>query len=182
MTCQSAARGGFLRTLHFSALPRPTGVIGLQSQLRRICPVPNSGLGRSQLPAISSIQLLSQSKSFATASTVPGTTKAPRTKKSSEKTAKKPLTDKQKEQKKAQQHKAQIDQLKVTALAPPKKLASNFFALALAEQLGGMKDTSQYKPGEAFKIAAAQAKSLSAKEEEVCALGCLSPRPWVAAC
>jgi hypothetical protein len=170
MSCQSAARGGFLRTLHFGAHPRPTGAIGLQNQLRRICLKGNSDPTRPQAPAISSVQWMSQSNSFATASADPESTAGSETKKSSDKTKKnkkKPLTEAQKEKKKDQEHKAQIAQLKKTALTPPKKLPASFFSLAFAEKYSGIKDGSQLEPKEAFKAAVAQAKSLSAEDEEV---------------
>ncbi|KAJ5794199.1 High mobility group superfamily [Penicillium paradoxum] len=179
MTCQAAARGSFLRTLHLSAHSRPTGVIGRQNQLRHICLAANSGLTRPQAPALCSIQWRPQSNSFATSPNHLETTKAPRTEESSDKGAngkhaddnstkkkKKPLTEKQKEKRAAHQRKLQIDQLKVTALTPPKKLPPNFFSLAIAEKISEMKDLGQYKPGEAFTIAATQAKSLSAQDEE----------------
>lgn len=181
MTSQSAARGG-LRALHLSAFPRSTGVIGLQNQLRRICLATKSGNVRPQIPAISSVQWLSQSNSFATEAT-----KSPRAKSSSKSAngkhadkdsikKKKPLTEKQKEKRDAHQRKLQIDQLKVTALTPPKKLPANFFSLAITEKLREMKGLGEYKSGEAFTLAATQAKSLSAEDEEVCSLDFLRTR------
>ncbi|KAJ5135836.1 transcriptional regulator family: HMG, partial [Penicillium bovifimosum] len=160
--------GGFLRTLHVGALPRPTGAIGLHNQLRHICLTGNARPVRLQAPAIPSIQWMAQSNSFATASADPETAKASKTKKSSDKTKnnkKKPLTEAQKEKKKDQKHKAEIAELKKTALTPPKKLPASFFSLAFAEKYSAIKDSS-LDPKEAFKAVVAQAKSLSAEDEE----------------
>ncbi|KAJ5562040.1 transcriptional regulator family: HMG [Penicillium sp. DV-2018c] len=168
-----SSSGGFLRTLHFGALPRATGPIGLHNQLRRICLTGSARPVRLQAPATSSIQWRSQSNSSATASADLETTKAPKTKKASKakknKKSKKPLTEAQKEKRKEKKQteklKAEVAQLKETALTPPKKLPVSFFSLAFAEKYRGIK-ASQPDPKEAFKVAVAQAKSLDAETEE----------------
>ncbi|CAI7610526.1 unnamed protein product [Penicillium glandicola] len=159
MSGQSAARGGFLRTLHLGALPRRTGVTDLQNQLRRVSLAANSGQARPQVQTISSLQSLFQSNSFATASTRPKTSKSPKAKK-------RPLTDKQQETQKIKQRLAHIKELKATALTQkPKNQPVSAYTLAVTEKLREIK--GQYADHrEAWKLATQHATSLSAQDEE----------------
>lgn len=178
MTWQSAARGGFLRTLHRGALPPRTGVNDLQNQLSRICLTVNSGSMRPQAQPVSSIRSLFQSNSFATASTPPKATKTPKaksTKKAGIKAKKPHLTEAQQENRKIKQLRAQIRELKATALIrPPKKLPTSAYSLALSEKLRAIK--GQYPVKEAFMIGVEHSTSLNPQDEEVCALEILRIR------
>jgi hypothetical protein len=179
MSWQSAARGGLLRTLQCSALPRRTGVIGLQNQLSRVCLAAKSGLARPQIQPISSIQSLSQSNSFATASTPPKASKTPKAKSpkkaDSETKKKRPLTEKQQEAQRLKKLSNRIKELKATALIrPPKRLPSAAYTLAICEKMREIK--GEYNHPELFLIAAERAKSISGDELQVCPLGHLRIR------
>ncbi|OQE06748.1 hypothetical protein PENVUL_c016G06968 [Penicillium vulpinum] len=169
MSWQSAARGG-LRTLHRGSLPRRTGVIDLQNQLSRVCLAANSGLARPQIQPISSPQSPFQSNSFATASIAPKASKTPKAKSSKNahnesKKNKKPMSEKQQEAQRLKKLRAQITELKATALLePPKRLVVSAFGLAMAEKLREIK--GQYKIQEAFILAIEHGKSLSGLERE----------------
>ncbi|CAI7675563.1 unnamed protein product [Penicillium palitans] len=161
MSWQSAARGGFVRTLHRGALPARTGVSDLQNQLSRISLAANSGPARPQFQPISSIQSLFQAHSFATAST-PLKGKTPKT--AASKAKKAPLSEKQQEALKTKQQRAHIKELKATALVRPKKLLTSAYGLAMTEKLQELK--GQYPAKEAWSIGVQHATSLSPQEKE----------------
>ncbi|CAI7666871.1 hypothetical protein PCG10_001916 [Penicillium crustosum] len=167
MSWQSAARGGFVRTLHRSALPVRTGVSDLQNQLSRISLAVTSGSARPQFQPISSIQSLFQANSFATASTPLKATKTPKAKTpktATSKSKKTPLSEKQKEALKAKQQRAHIKELKATALVRPKRLVTSAYGLAMTEKLQEVK--GQYPVKEAWSIGVQHATSLSPQEKE----------------
>lgn len=176
MSWQSAARGGFLRTLHRGALPPRTGVSDLQNQLGRVCLTANSGLARPQLQSISSVQSLFQSNSFATASTPLKASKTPKAKSSKKADGEaKPLSEEQQGIRKIKQLRAHIKELKATALTRrPKKLPTSAYSLALSEKLREIKGL--YPAKEAFLIGVEHATSLGPQDEEVCALELLRIR------
>lgn len=177
MSWQSAARGGFVRTLHRSALPVRTGVSDLQNQLSRISLAVTSGSARPQFQPISSIQSLFQANSFATASTPLKATKTPKAKTpktATSKSKKTSLSEKQKEALKAKQQRAHIKELKATALVRPKRLVTSAYGLAMTEKLQEVK--GQYPVKEAWSIGVQHATSLSPQEKEVCTLELLGIR------
>jgi hypothetical protein len=143
MPWQSAARGALLRPLHFGASTRPNAMIGVQNQLRHLCLAANVRQARPQLQRIPAVLSLSQSKSFATDTSLkPKKTKAKTGNKKpakSSSTKKKPLTEKQKEAKELRQHKDHIKQLKQTALEVPKGRLENYFFIALHEKINEIK-------------------------------------------
>lgn len=176
MTLQWATRAGVLRHLRLgNALVRPTRVISVQNQLRRVC---LAAKPRSATPQTCSVSFLisQQSRSLATATERP---KAKRSSKASSgngktsssakptKKKKKVLTEKQKEAKALRERRAQIKELKQTALVAPKKLAQSAWQLAIAAKFADIR--SQYSSSqEAFKEATTVVKSLGADEYEVC--------------
>lgn len=168
MSLQTVARGGILR-MHRGVIPRPTGVTSMQNQLRRLCLSTSSTQARPKLQAVLPMRSLLQSKSFATAPNGEKTTKKPNAKKPKAKKAKKPLTEEQLARKKLKEDRAQIKQLKLTALQPPKKLPYSFYTLALQAKLPELK--GQYPTmGEAFKQAPALIKTIEGYEKQVCLL------------
>ncbi|CAG8009030.1 unnamed protein product [Penicillium nalgiovense] len=170
MPWQSAARGGFLRTLHRGALSPRTGVSDLQDQLRRVSLTASSGLARPQFQLLSSTQSMFQSNSFATASTPLKATKTPKAKSSkkvgSEAKKKKPLSEKQQEIENIKKHRAHIRELQATALlsSRPKRFPTNAFAIAMSELLPQTKGYSSHR--EAFLAAVERAKSIGPQDEE----------------
>ena len=172
MPWQSAARGGFLRTLHRGALSPRTGVSDLQDQLRRVSLTASSDLARPQVQLLSSTQSIFQSNSFATASTPLKASKTPKAKSSKKagSEAKKPLSEKQKEIEEIKQRRAHIRELKATALLSgrPKRLPNNAFAIAMSELLPQTSGYSSHK--EAFVATVERVKSIGPQDEEVCAL------------
>ncbi|KAJ5926501.1 hypothetical protein N7516_008274 [Penicillium verrucosum] len=167
MSWQSAARGGFLRTLPRGALPARTGVSDLQNQLSRVCLAANSGPARPQFQPLSSIQSLFQANSFATASTplkASQTPKAKTPKTAASKAKKAPLSEKQQEALKMKQQRAHIKELKETALVRPKRLIVTAYGLAMTEKLQELK--GQYSVKEAWPISVQHATSLSPQEKE----------------
>ncbi|OQE38041.1 hypothetical protein PENCOP_c009G04728 [Penicillium coprophilum] len=169
MSWQSAARGGFLRTLHRGAVPGRTGVIDLQNQLGRVCLAVNSGLARPQFQSPISIQSLFQSNSFATSSTPPKATKTPKAKSAkkadSEPKKKRVLSEKQQEVQNRKKHNAHIKELKAVGLVQrPKRLPTSAYTLAVCEKLREIK--GEYKQPEAFLVAIEHGKSISGSELE----------------
>jgi hypothetical protein len=151
--------------MHSGVVLRPTGVTSMQNQLRRLCLSTSSTEARPKLQVALPIRSLVSSKSFATAPSDVKTTKKPKVKK-----AKKPLTEEQLARKKLKEDRAQIKQLKLTALQPPKKLPYSFYTLALQAKLPELK--GQYPTmGEAFKQAPALIKTIEGYEKQVCLLG-----------
>ncbi|CAG8886293.1 unnamed protein product [Penicillium egyptiacum] len=169
MPWQSAARGGFLRTLHRGSLSPRTGVSNLQDQLRRVCLTASSGPARPQVRLLSSSQSMFQSNSFATTSTplkASKTTKAKSSKKAGSEAKKRPLSERQQEIQKIKQLRDHIRELKATALLAgrPKLLPVNTYTIAMSEKLREIK--GQYPGKEAFSIAVEHAKSLSPQDKE----------------
>ncbi|OQE16585.1 hypothetical protein PENFLA_c027G02510 [Penicillium flavigenum] len=169
MPWQSAARGGFLRTLHRGALSPRTGVSDLQDQLRRVSLTASSGLARPQVQLLSSTQSMFQSNSFATASAPLKASKTPKaksSKKAGSEAKKKPLSEKQQEIEEIKKHRAHINELKATALLSgrPKRFPINAFAIAMSELLPQTKGHSSHR--EAFLAAVERAKSIGPQDEE----------------
>ncbi|KAJ5589192.1 hypothetical protein N7537_011870 [Penicillium hordei] len=167
MSWQSAARGGFLRTLHRGALPSRTGVSDLQNQLSRVRLGANSSPARPQFQPIFSIQSQFQANSFATASTPLKASKTPKAKTpktAASKAKKAPLSEKQQEDLKVKQQRAHIKELKATALVRPKRLLASAYSLAMTEKLQELK--GQYPVKEAWSISVEHATSLSPQEKE----------------
>ncbi|EKV12727.1 HMG box protein, putative [Penicillium digitatum] len=162
MSWQSAARGGFLRTLHRGALSPRTGVSDLQNQLGRICLAAHRG------PTPSQFQSLFQSNSFATISTPLKTSKTPKangSRRADKKTKKDALSEEEQEKRKIKELRAQIKELKATALITrPKKLPTSAYTLAFIEKMREIK--GQYPAKEGFLIGVAHAKSLDPQDEE----------------
>ncbi|KAJ5490252.1 High mobility group superfamily [Penicillium expansum] len=162
MSWQSAARGGFLRTLHRGALPPRTGVSDLQNQLSRVCLAASSGPARPQF------QSLSQSNSFATASTPQKASKTPKangSKKADHKPKKRALSEEEQEKQKIKELRAHIKELKTTALLNrPKLLPTSAFSLGFTEKLREIK--GQYPAKEGFLIGVEHAKSLDPENKE----------------
>ncbi|KGO75239.1 High mobility group, superfamily [Penicillium italicum] len=159
MSWQSAARGGFLRTLHRGALSPRTGVSDLQNQLGRVCLAAKSGSAHPQF------QSLSQSNSFATASTPLKASKTPKAKKADNTAKKSALSEEQQEKQKAKELRAHIKQLKETALIKrPKSLPTSAFSLGFVEKLREIK--GQYPAKEGFLIGVEHAKSLDPQDKE----------------
>lgn len=177
MSLQWATRAGPLRHLRLSAVfSRPTRVIAVQNQLRRVCLAAKPRLVTPQTGSLSAIS--QQSRSLATAIETetpkakrgrkPGsTTKAKSPKKKAVK-AKKPkvkkrLTEKQKVAKAARERREQIKDLKGIALVPPKKLTASAWPLAVKEQVAELKSGSGTST-EKFSEAISRAKNLTSDE------------------
>ncbi|OQD77657.1 hypothetical protein PENDEC_c002G02720 [Penicillium decumbens] len=173
MSLRWATRAGPLRPLRLGvAFSRPTSVIAVQNQLRRVCLATKPRLAIPQAGSLSA-PTSQRSRSFTTATATdgetpkakrgpkPGSGKKP--KKAKAKKPKKRLTEKQKAAKETRDRRAQIKELKAIALVPPKKLTASAWPLAVKEQFQGVKS----EPGttvEKFSEAIARVKGLSQDE------------------
>jgi len=176
MSLRWATRAGPLRPLRLGvAFSRPTSVIAVQNQLRRVCLATKPRLAIPQAGSLSA-PTSQRSRSFTTATATdgetpkakrgpkPGSGKKP--KKAKAKKPKKRLTEKQKAAKATRDRRAQIKELKAIALVPPKKLTASAWPLAVKEQFQGVKS----EPGttvEKFSEAIARVKGLSQDEYKV---------------
>lgn len=181
MSLQWAARAGPLRHLRLSAVfSRPTRVIAVQNQLRRVCLAAKPRLATPQTGSLSAL-ISQQSRSLATATETetpkakrgrkPGSTTKAKTPKKKAVKAKKPkvkkrLTEKQKVAKAARERREQIKELKGIALVPPKKLTASAWPLAVREQVAELKSGSGTSI-EKFSEAISRAKSLTSDEYNV---------------
>lgn len=174
MTLQWATRAGVLRHLRLgNALVRPTRVISVQNQLRRVCLAAKPRLATPQTCSVSFL-ISQQTRFFATASERPKAKRSSKASSSTRKTSssakptkKKKLTEKQKEAKALRERRAHIKELKQTALVAPKKLAQSAWQLAIASKFADIR-TQHSSSQDAFKETTNVVKSLSADEYEVC--------------
>jgi hypothetical protein len=98
--------------------------------------------------------------------------------KKSTKPKKRELTEEQKaakaERKKVAQRRALVQQLKQTALTPPKRLPDQYFSLVVQDKYADVKNPS-ITQSEAFQAVSQIASSLSAEEKEVHAYPYVDP-------
>lgn len=176
MSFQWATRAGVVRHLRLgNALARPTRVISMQNQLRRVCLPTKSQLTRPHVSSLSAF-VCQQSHSFATTTESPKAKRgrkpaSGKRKKSSAKPKpkkkKKVLTEDQKARKEQRERREKIKALKATALEPPKKLATSAWPLAFASKFHEVRTESQ-SPNDTLKEVAAVIKAMSPDEYEVC--------------
>jgi hypothetical protein len=173
MSWQTVARGGMQR-MHRTAIPLPTGVTSMQTQLRRLCLSTKYTQARPQLQAALPVRFLVQSNAFATTTTDRKTAKKPKAKSSEDKNSETKkrsprLTKEEKEARDIKQEKAHIKELKAIALTPPKKLPSTFHSCAMQAKVPQLK--GQYtNMSEAFKLVSEMTKNMGAEERQVCPL------------
>lgn len=174
MSLQWATRAGVLRHLRLSnVLARPTRVISMQNQLRRVCLPTNA---QFTTPSVTPLSVLAcqQSRTFATTTETPkakrgrkrGSGKLKKSKTTKPK-KKKVLTEDQKARKEQRERRAKIKELKVTALELPKKLATSAWSLAFASKFHEVRTESQ-SPKDTLREAATVIKAMSPEEYEVC--------------
>lgn len=180
MSLQWAARVGVVRHLRLgNALARPTRVISMQNQLRRVCLPTKSQFTRPSVSHLSAL-VCQQSHSFATTAETsnakrgrkPGSSKRKKSTsaKPKPKKKKKVLTEDQKARKEQRERRAKIKALKATALEPPKKLATSAWSLAFASKFHEVRSESQ-QPKDTLREAATVIKAMSPDEYEVCPYG-----------
>lgn len=178
MSLQWATRVSVVRHLRLgNALARPTRVISMQNQLRRVCLPTKTQFTRPSASSLSAL-ICQQSHSFATTAETPkakrgrkpGSGKRKKSTSAKPKKKKKVLTEEQKARKEQRERRAKIKALKVTALEPPKKLATSAWSLAFASKFHEVRTESQ-PPKDTLREAAAVIKAMSPEEYEVCACG-----------
>lgn len=172
MSFQWATRAGVARHLRpCSALARPTRVISMQNQLRRVCLPTNFQFTGPRASPLSAL-ICQQSHSFATTAESRGKKASSGKRKKSTSTKPKPkkkkvLTEEQKAKKEQKQRREKIKALKVTALEPPKKLATSAWSLAFGSKFHEVRTESQ-QPKDTLREAANIIKAMSPEEYEVC--------------
>ncbi|KAJ5832429.1 hypothetical protein N7474_000740 [Penicillium riverlandense] len=175
MTWQLATRGSVLRRVRIDAFPRAARVVGLQHQLQRLSLAATPRPARPLTGYLASPKSQAPSRSFATSTDgsepkkTKKTTKKSKKPKKSTKPKKRELTEEQKaakaERKKETQRRALVQQLKQTALTPPKRLPDQYFSLVVQDKYADVK-TPSITQSEAFQAVSRIASSLSAEEKE----------------
>lgn len=189
MTWQLATRGTVLRRVRVGALPRAARVVGLQHQLQRLSLAATPRPARPLTGYLASPKLQAPLRLFATSvdssepkakkkktTTAKGQSKKSKKPKKSTKPKKRELTEEQKaakaERKKVVQRRALVQQLKQTALTPPKRLPDQYFSLVVQAKYADVK-TPSITQSEAFQAVSQIASSLSAEEKEVHTYPCV---------
>lgn len=157
MSFQWATRAGALRHLRLgSVVTRPTRVISMQNQLRRVCLAAKSRLTKPRVGPLSMI-VSQQSHYFATST------------KSSGKRGRKPkkeLTERQKAAKAKRDRRAKVKELKAAALEPPKKLPTTGWQIGMATLVPELKSRFA-NPKETMKGVVNMMKSMTPDELQV---------------
>lgn len=171
MSLQWATRAGVLRHLRLSdVLARPTRVISMQNQLRRVCLPTKSQFTAPNVTRLSAL-VCQQSRTFATSTENPNvkrnSSKRKKSKTTKPKKKTKALTEDQKARKEQRERRAKIKELKVTALELPKKLATSAWSLAFASKFHEVRTESQ-QPKDTLREAANVIKAMNPSEYEVC--------------